>query len=176
MAFIRVGGQVVSFCEYTDVTSRDSRLFEANEIIADAGLVDDQDGFGERATDKILLAIKDTSWWISYFMRLDQGQTNVSTLSTIDVPPPNPTKFIARTQDWTDLCVYFILFEYLLPRIADFSNEDNAEVRKIGFYREKYQSLFKTLIEAGDWYDFNGAGTISNLEKMPTRVNIVRVR
>lgn len=176
MAFITVGGTVVSFCEYTDVTSRDSRLFEANEVIADANLVDDADGFGERATEKILYAVKDTDWWQSYFLVMDQAQTNVSTLSTIDVPLPSANKFFGRKQDWTDLCVYLVLFEYLLPKIADFSNEDNAEVRKIGFYREKYQTLFKELIEAGDWYDFDGTGAITNTEKMPTKLNLIRRR
>lgn len=170
------GGVVYSFCEYEDVTSRDTRLFEANEVIADSNLVDDLDGFGYRATQKILYEIKDTAWWQAYFIAKDQGATNISTLSTIDVPPPNPNKFQARQQDWTDLTVYKVLYEYLLPKIADFSNEDNAEVRKIGFYREKYQSLFRQLIDAGDWYDWDGTDTIINTEKMPTRTNIIRVR
>lgn len=176
MAFIKVGGQVVSFCEYSDVTNRDTRLFEANEILADSGLVDDDDGWGERATQKILYEIKDTSWWQSFFIALDQGQTNISTLGLIDVPVPNPTKFIGRVQDWIDLAVYKVLYEYMLPYVADFSNEDNSEVKKIGVYREKYQSLFRQLIDAGDWYDWDGSGIIVNTEKMPTRTNIVRVR
>jgi hypothetical protein len=176
MAFLRSGGNVYSFCEYTDVTSRDDRLFEANEVIADDDLVDDLDGFGYRAMTKILLEIKDTTWWQSYFLVKDQGATNVSTLSTIDVPAPNANKFVGRQQDWTDLAVYKVLYEYLLPKVADFSNEDNAEYKKLGFYREKYQSLFRQLIDAGDWYDFDGSGAITNQEKMPTRTNIVRVR
>jgi hypothetical protein len=177
MAFILgPGNQVVSFCEYSDVTDRDTRLFEANEVIADSGLVDNEDGYGDRATEKILYEIKNTTWWQSYFLVKDQGATNVSTLSTIDVPVPNATKFIARQQDWTDLCVYKVLYEYLLPKVADFSNEDNAEYKKLGFYREKYQNLFRQLIDAGDWYDFDGSGAITNQEKMPTRTNIVRVR
>jgi hypothetical protein len=167
------GGNVLSFCEYADVTDRDQRLFEANEGIADSGMIED---FAERATTKILYEIKDTAWWQSYFLVLDGGTTNVSTLSTIDVPVPSANKFQARQQDWTDLTVFLTLYEYVLPKVADFSNEDNAEYKKIGFYREKYQSLFRTLINAGDWYDFDGLGTISNQEKMPTRTNIVRIR
>lgn len=176
MAFITVSGVVVSFCEYTDVTSRDQRLFEANEIADAEGLIDDADGFGERATQDILYEIKDTDWWKSYFLLMDGGVTDVSTSGLIDVPLPNPNKFVGRQQSFTDLATYKVLYEYLLPRIADFSNEDSAEVKKIGVYREKYQSLFKTLINAGDWYDFDGAGTISNTEKMPTRTNLIRVR
>jgi len=167
------GGNVIAFAEYEDVTDRDQRLFEANEGIADAGMIED---FTERATTKILYAVKDTAWWQSYFIAKDNGVTDISTLSFIDVPVPNANKFQARQQDWTDLCVYFTLFEYVLPKVADFSNEDNAEYRKIGFYKEKYSSLFRQLIDAGDWYDFDNSGAILPDEKMPTRVNITRVR
>lgn len=174
MAFINPNGTgVIAFAEYEDVTDRDQRLFEANEGIADAGMIED---FTERATTKILYAIKDTVWWKNYFITLDQGQTDISTLSMIDVPVPNASKFVARQQDWTDLCVFLTLFEYVLPKVADFSNEDNAEYKKLGFYREKYQTLFRQLIDAGDWYDFNGSGVITNTEKMPTTTNIVRRR
>jgi len=176
MAFISDRTGVVSFCDYTDCVSRDSRVFEANEIIASAGLVDDEDGFGERATQKILYMIKDTAWWQSYFLVEDKGNTDVSTQGLIDVPVPNANKFKARIQDWTDLCVYLVLYEYLLPKVADFSAEDNAEYRKIGFYQAKFGELFRTLINAGDWYDFDGTGIITNSEKMPTRVNLTRVR
>jgi hypothetical protein len=176
MAFIRVGGNVVSFCEFTDVKNRDIRIFEANEILDNDGLVDDADGWGERATQNILYDIKNTSWWQAYFISQDNGQTDISTAGLIDVPVPSANKFEGRTQDWIDLCVYKVLYEYMLPYIADFSNQDNAEVRKIGVYREKYQSLFRILIDAGDWYNFDGSGAITNQEKMPVRTNITRVR
>lgn len=178
MAFISSGGVVVSFCDYTDVIERDQRLQEANELaFTPFNDVEEMvESFAERATQKIIYEIKDTQWWKSYFMILDGGQTTVSTLSYIDVPVPQTNKFVARQQDWTDLTVYKVLYEFLLPKVADFSNEDSAEVKKIGFYREKYQSLLRTLIDAGDWYDFNGSGTITNTEKMPTRQNITRVR
>lgn len=176
MAFISSKGNVYSFCEYTDVTSRDDRLFEANEVIADPDLVDDRLGFGERATEKILYEIKNTTWWLQYFIVEDKGITDISTEGLLDVPVPNANKFKARQQDWTDLCVYKVLYEYLLPKVADFSNEDNAEYKKLGFYRTKYQELFRTLIDAGDWYDFDGSGAITNQEKMPVRTNITRVR
>jgi len=178
MAFISSGGIVISFCDFEDCAQRDQRIFEANEIafspFADVEAM--VESFAQRATTKILYEIKDTEWWQAYFISQDQGQTNISTQSFIDVPVPISNRFIGRTQDFTDLCVYKTLYEYLLPKVADFSNEDSAEVKKIGFYREKYQSLFRTLIDAGDWYDFNGSGAITNMEKMPTRTNITRVR
>jgi len=178
MAFISSGGLVISFCDYDDVVERDQRITEANEIVFTPfnDLEELVEHFAGRATQKIIYEIKDTDWWKSYFILKDQGATNISTLSYIDVPVPTTNKFVGRQQDWTDLCVYKTLYEYLLPKVADFSNEDSAEVKKIGFYREKYQSLFTVLIDAGDWYDFDGTGTINNMEKMPTRTNLYRVR
>lgn len=178
MAFISSGGVVISFCDYDDVIERDQRLMEANEFaFAPFNDVEEMtEDLARRATQKIIYEIKDTNWWKSYFVVLDQGQTNISTLSYIDVPVPQTNKFVGRLQDWTDLCVYKTLFEYLLPKVADFSNEDNAEYRKIGFYREKYQSLFRVLIESGDWYDFDGSGAVTNAEKMPEPTNLRRVR
>jgi hypothetical protein len=64
----------------------------------------------------------------------------------------------------------------LLPRVADFSAQDNAEVQKIGVYRTKFDQLFRELIDDGTWYDFDGDGTVSSLEKLPTRQNLVRAR
>jgi hypothetical protein len=178
MAFISSGGIVISFCDYDDVVERDQRIIEANEIQFSpfTSVEELVQSFAQRSTQKIIYEIKDTQWWQSYFVVKDQGQTQISTLSFIDVPVPVTTRFIARQQDWTDLCVYKTLYEYLLPKVADFSNEDSAEVKKIGFYREKYQSLFRSLIDAGDWYDFDASGSITNMEKMPTRTNIIRVR
>lgn len=178
MAFISSGGIVISFCDYDDVTERDQRITEANEIVFTPfnDLEELVENFAARSTQNILYEIKATNWWKTYFVIKDGGQSNISTLSYIDVPPPETNKFIGRQQDWTDLCVYKTLYEYLLPKVADFSNEDSAEVKKIGFYREKYQSLFRQLIDAGDWYDWDGLGPLTNTEKMPTRTNIYRVR
>jgi hypothetical protein len=72
--------------------------------------------------------------------------------------------------------VYFTLYEYLYPKIADFSAQDNAEVQKIGVFRTKFDVLFRELIEDGTWYDFNNDGTVTELEKLPQRTNLVRAR
>jgi hypothetical protein len=70
--------------------------------------------------------------------------------------------------------VYFTLYEYLYPKIADFSAQDNAEVQKIGVFRTKFDKLFLELIDDGTWYDFDGSGTVTEQEKLPTRTNLVR--
>jgi hypothetical protein len=167
---------VISFAEYEDVTSTDQRLFEANEGIADPAMVED---LTTKATNRILQLIRNTSWWRQYYLQQgDQAQRNATQTSNgyIDAPLPNPNLIAGRQADFTDLCVYFTLYEYLLPKIADYSNQDNAEVVKVGVYRTKFDKLFLELIDDGTWYDFDASGTVTKSEKSPTRQNIVRVR
>jgi hypothetical protein len=175
MAFIRSGGNVIAFAEYSDVTNTDQRVFEANEGIADAGMVED---LTEKATSRILQLFRNTAWWRRYYLleANDAQRQATNTRSTPDVPLPNPNFILGRQADFTDLCVYFTLYEYLYPKIADFSAQDNAEVQKIGVFRTKFDKLFLELIDDGTWYDFDGSGTVTETEKLPTRTNLVRVR
>ena len=176
MAFITgPGGVVLSFAEYSDVTQTDQRLFEANEGIADADLVED---LTIKATSRILQLIRNTSWWKRYYLiEASEAQRQATnTRSTPDVPLPDPDLILGREADFTDLCVYFTLYQYLLPKIADFTQQDTAEANKIGIYRTKYEELFRELIDDGTWYDFDASGTITSTEKLPTRSNLVRVR
>ena len=176
MAFIIQGGSVIAFAEYSDVTQADQRLFESNEGIADEGMVED---LTIKATNRILQLIRQTSWWTRYYT-VNASSAEVSAAQTrsgyLDVPLPNPNLIRARQADFTDLCVYFTLYEYLLPKVADFTNADTAEARKIGFYQTKFDKLFLELINDGSWYDFNNSGTVTKDEKLPTRQNIVRIR
>lgn len=173
MAFIISGGNVISFAEYSDVTAMDQRLFEANEGFT-ADIVEDA---LEKSTTRILNKIKSTDWWKGYYIRQSAGSNPAIYTSTlIDVPAPVGSKILARRDEFTDMCVYFALSEYLYPKVADFGNTDSAERQKIGFFDEKFRQMFKDLIEAGDWYDFSGSGTITNDEKAPSRVNLVRQR
>lgn len=175
MSFIIASGNVLAFAEYEDVTACDQRLFEANEGIADSNLVED---LTEKATNRILQLIRNTSWWRRYYLtEANSSQRQATnTLSTPDVPLPQANLIVGRRADFTDLCVYFTLYEYLLPKVADFSSQDNAEVVKIGVYRTKFDKLFLELIDDGTWYDFDNDGTVEITEKLPTRTNLVRVR
>lgn len=176
MAFITSGGNVIAFAEYEDVTVTDQRLFEANEGIADATMVED---LTVKATSRILQLIRNTVWWKSYYLLQGSDAQRAATQTSngyVDAPLPNANLIKVRRADFTDLCVYFTLYEYLLPKVADFSSQDNAEVVKIGVYRTKFDKLFMELIEDGTWYDFDNSGTVTIAEKMPTRLNLVRVR
>jgi hypothetical protein len=168
MSFIISGNTFRSFAEYQDVVDRDQRLFEGNEGLTDIVVEDAL----IRASERLLVRIRATDWWKNYQFKRDASLKNDLRL----VPPVNATKIIARKADFTDLCVYTALAEYLLPKVADFSNQDSAEVQKIKYYEDKSEKLFVELIEAGDWYDFGGDGTINTSDIAPSRLNLVRVR
>lgn len=169
MAFVIESDSVISFAEFQDVVNRDQRLFEANE-----GLISDQiDLQLVRATERILARLRNTDWWRTYYVRRDNN-TVYNTVA--DIPAVDPDRIIARQNDFTDLCVYVALSEYILPSIANFSDEDNAERQKMGYYTNKSDSLFGELITAGDWYDFDDDGTITSDERSPGSYNLRRVR
>lgn len=172
--WIQVGGVVVAFAEYADVTATDQRVFEANEGLTESVVED----LTEKATSRILSKIRQTAWWTNYYLtKADAAQRLATqTMSTAYVPLPTPNNIQGRQADFTDLCVYLTLYEYLYPKIADFNNVDSAEVQKIAVFRTKFNELFKELIEDGSWYDFSGDGTITDLERDPTRTNLKRVR
>ena len=169
MPFILDGNTVVSFAEYQDVLDMDQRLFEANE-----GLTDDVvEASLKRSTMRILTLIRNTDWWRDYYL---QKTTSPVYLNDTDLPQVDPSKIKGRLDDFQDLCVYHALWDHLLPKIADFSKEDNAERAKIGFYQGKYQFLFDELVNSGDWYDLDNSGAISSNEKMPGNYALKRIR
>lgn len=169
MAFVTENSVVISFAEFQDVVDKDQRLFEANEGLSD-DIIETQ---LVRATERIVTKIRATDWWRSYYIRRD----NTIVFNTVaDIPTVDTNRIIARQNDFTDLCVYTALSEFILPSIADFGNADNAERQKMGYYTQKADTLFGELITAGDWYDFDDSGTISSNEKQPGSYNLRRVR
>jgi hypothetical protein len=169
MAFVIELGTVTSFAEFQDVVNKDSRLFDANESLSD-DIVDAQ---LIRATERILTKLRSTAWWRSYYVNRDNS---ISLTTVADIPALDINRIIGRQNDFTDLCVFTALADFILPSIADFGNEDNAERQKMGSYTQKADSLFGELISAGDWYDFDDSGTISSSEKSPGQYNLKRVR
>ena len=169
MAFMTSNSSVISFANADDIREKDQRLFEQNE-----GLTDDviEDRL-IRSTERILSLFQATDWWRSYFVSQSGG---VAINTVADIPAPVANKVLARKNDFTDLTCYMALYEYLLPKVADFSTEDNAERAKIGFYQAKFDRLFGELVTAGDWYDFNGTGAITSSEMQPGYYNLKRVR
>jgi len=169
MAFIIDTNQVISFAEYQDVIDKDQRLFDANEGLSDSIVESNL----IRATERILSRIRSSEWWVNY-----NTNRNTGTYSSIaDMPQVDANRILSRERDFTDLCVYTALSEYILPIIADFGTEDNAEYRKMKYYQTKAEQLFEELINSGDWYDFNDDGVIQSNEKQPSNYsNLRRVR
>ena len=169
MAFMTNGTTTISFADYDDVLAADQRLFEANEGLTDEVVEDAL----IRSTERILTLFRNTDWWRSYYLT---RATNFVANTVADIPALDIDRIQDRENDFTDLCVYYSLYNYLLPKIADFSTEENAERAKIGFYQQKFDRLFGELIDAGDWYNFDGSGAITSAEKQPGLFNLKRVR
>lgn len=170
MPFITDGTNITSFAEYSDVTSMDQRVFEANEGLADEDVIN---GYLSRSTERVLSQIRATDWWRDFYLN---KSASPQFTTRADVPAVDPNKIKSRQHDFTEMCVMYALWNYILPKVADFSKEDNAERAKIGFYQGKYQFLFDELINAGDWYDLDGSGAISSDEKYPGNYALKRVR
>lgn len=172
MAFITQGNTFYSFADYNDVVAKDSRLFQANE-----GLTEDVvEETLIRSTERILDSLRNTEWWKSYYINQTGGITGLIIAQAVLAPPLDPFLIRDRQNDFTDLCVYYALSNYLYPKVADFGNPDSAERQKIGFYDEKYRMLFQELVGDGDWYDFNNSGSVTAAEKYPYPTNLQRVR
>jgi len=166
MAFNIVNDVFVSFAVYSEVAARDQRFFEANEGFTELQVND----MCSQASQRILSKLKATDWWSEYQFRRNASLAN----DLRQLPDVNPLNIKGREQDWKDLNIYFAMTEYLLPRVADWSNE--ADVAKIAFYKDQFLALFKELIEDGRWYDYDADGTVELNERQPSRVNLVRVR
>ena len=169
MAFIIENGTVTSFAEFNDVVDRDQRLFESNEGLTYSVVEENL----ERATDRILSKIRLTSWWREYYTEQDPSYNHVDRTS---LPAVDPNRIQNRQQDFTDLCVYTALAQFILPAIADFSDENTSERNKMGYYENRAESLFQELIHQGDWYDFDDDGVVEQPEREPGRYNLKRVR
>lgn len=168
MAFIKTNTRLISFATYDDVIQRDSRLFESNEGLNQTEIED----YLILASNSILDKIRATDWWRSYQFSRNPSLNHDTRL----LPEVDAMKILYRQQAFTDLAVFMVFADYVLPSVADFGNETSAEVQKIKFYRDRYSEVFKEIIEAGDWYDFSNNGTISVDERAPNRLNLVRIR
>lgn len=166
MAFIVEDSNTVSFAEFTDVTARDQRLFDNNESLT----LDFVEDALERTTSRLLENIKTTEWW-----QRSYGVHNGS-VNRLDIPAPDADRIKTRHSDFTDLCVYRALADYILPAVADFGDPENAERQKMGYYENRATSLYLELVNSGDWYDFDNDGTVQTDEKSRGHIALKRVR
>lgn len=168
MTFIISSTTFRSFATYQDVVDRDQRLFESNEGLDEITVED----MLIRTSQRILDKIRASDWWREYqFSR----NTNLNQDPRL-VPAVSGLQIKGRLADFTDLCVYLALADYILPKVADFGNETSAEKQKILYYKDRADELFIELLEAGDWYDFDADGIVGTAEKQPSRLNLMRIR
>ena len=166
MAFVISGGNVISYAEASDLRDKDQRLFEANEFTltnlpdSPPTLNDYIEDLNIKATARINQKIRASSQWLKYLGYTGQDY------DTSNIPAFNPNYILARKSDFTDMCAYYTLKEYLLPRVADFGNPESAEVQKIEYYSRKFDDLFSELLGMMDWYDFDGSGTLTDDDKL----------
>jgi len=169
MAFIEENGTVISFAEFDDVQDRDKRLFEINEGLTDFYVEE----LLVRATERILNKLRATDWWFKGYLKRNPS-TDIE--DAADIPALDINRITGRKKDFTDLCVYFALAEYIYPTVADFGNEEDSERNKMAYYTNKYEGLYQELVTSGDWYDWDDDGEITNKEKDPGKINLKRVR
>ena len=171
MAFItNASGNVISFAEYTDLLQKDQRFLESNQvkIPEESGFTDKTDfleDMCQKATDRILLKLKASTWWQSYNAYIGTPISDLNVLPNVDPDKIDPGNTLSRRQQFTDLCVYYTFKEYLFPLVAEFGNEESPEVAKIQYYNQKFNDLFNELISIADWYDADGDGTVEDSEK-----------
>mgnify|MGYP003128011763 CR=1 FL=1 len=176
MAFITVADNVTSYAEFTDLVQKDQRFLESNEIKvpAESGFTDVTDFLEDiltKSTDRMNIKIKASAWWKGYLAYTGTTVSNPALL-----PDFNPNRIVGRKQDFTDACVYYALYNYILPLIGDFSVEESQEVQKIRYYENKFNNLFEELLAMADWYDADGDGTVEDSEKAFTFQTVRRTR
>lgn len=165
MAFITGANGVISYCDAADIRSADQRTFDANEFVLDGlplspeSVTDLLEDLAVKATARINQRIRASRSWRRYLGYVGE------TINQNDIPEFDGNKIIARQQDFSEMCAYYTLKEYVLPKIADFGNPDSAEVQKIRYYESKFDDLFNELLGMMDWYDFDGSGTIDDSER-----------
>ncbi len=163
MAFMyNDNGDVTSFAEPDDVTTLDQRIFDANESLTESVVLTSV----ERATDRILGKLKVSQWW-----------RKVNSSSTIGMlPDVDANLILTRHDDFTDLCMYTALANYILPGVADFADEDSSERQKMVYYSQRADELYIELSSNVDWYDTDNDGSISSDEAIATPFVQKRIR
>lgn len=167
MAFIidQGTGSVISYSEAADIRSADQRVFEANEFdlsgVPDSpSSVDDYvEDLATKATARINEKIRASSRWSQYLQFVGEG------INPNSIPEFEPELILKRKQDFTDMCAYYTLKEYILPQIADFGNPESSEVQKINYFENKFSDIFNELLAIMDWYDFDASGEVDDSEK-----------
>lgn len=169
MAFVETNTTVIAFATYDDFAGRDSRVLKENEALTQT-VIEDQ---LVRSTERILSQLRASPWW--YGLQTAKNQ-DLNLLTRADLPDVDAKNIRSRKNDFTDLCVYHSMYEYVLPRVADFGRENDPEREKIGYYQQKFNALLEELLADGSWYDFDGDETLESSDFKPQSTSPRRIR
>ena len=67
--------------------------------------------------------------------------------------------------------VYHVLAYYILPRLTQHQGEDDRFFQMISFYKNKFREEFDLVLADGIEYDYDGDGTVDEVEKQTAHYN-----
>ncbi len=67
--------------------------------------------------------------------------------------------------------VYHVLAYYILPRLTQHQGEDDRFFQMIAFYKNKFREEFDLVLADGIEYDYDGDGTVDEVEKQTAHYN-----
>lgn len=67
--------------------------------------------------------------------------------------------------------VYHVLAYYILPRLTQHQGEDDRFFQMIAFYKNKFREEFDLVLADGVEYDYDGDGTVDEVEKQTAHYN-----
>ncbi len=140
----------------------DSDVLEYEPRIKDYGVIDfTADHTKSTADIQRLLRVE---WW----PRVSR-QSPTSKYFTGTGLEMNTTKLTAA--QFKRAAVYHVLAYYILPRLTQHQGEDDRFFQMIAFYKNKFREEFDLVLADGIEYDYDGDGTVDEVEKQTTHYN-----
>tara|TARA_R100000353_G_C6468366_1_gene185890 strand:+ start:411 stop:863 length:453 start_codon:yes stop_codon:yes gene_type:complete len=140
----------------------DSDVLEYEPRIKDYGVIDfTADHTKSTADIQRLLRVE---WW----PRVSR-QSPTSKYFTGTGLEMNTTKLTAS--QFKRAAVYHVLAYYILPRLTQHQGEDDRFFQMIAFYKNKFREEFDLVLADGIEYDYDGDGTVDEVEKQTTHYN-----
>lgn len=140
----------------------DSDVLEYEPRIKDYGVIDfTADHTKSTADIQRLLRVE---WW----PRVSR-QSPTSKYFTGTGLEMNTTKLTAS--QFKRAAVYHVLAYYILPRLTQHQGEDDRFFQMIAFYKNKFREEFDLVLADGIEYDYDGDGTVDEVEKQTAHYN-----
>ena len=140
----------------------DSDVLEYEPRIKDYGVIDfTADHTKSTADIQRLLRVE---WWPRVSRQSPTSKYFIGTGLEM-----NTTKLTAS--QFKRAAVYHVLAYYILPRLTQHQGEDDRFFQMIAFYKNKFREEFDLVLADGIEYDYDGDGTVDEVEKQTTHYN-----